>query len=63
MSEALAFFGPRLVWTRGLGLYIMLLDRQGKGEVAERRGVGSISKDAITKGFQPGPVWKEILLA
>jgi len=41
----------------------MLLDWQGKGEVAERRGVGSISKDAITKGFQPGPVWKEILLA
>ena len=45
-----------------LDLYnIMLLE--WNGEVAERRGIGTIKQSAIIKSFPPGPVWKEILLA
>jgi len=31
--------------------------------VAERRGIGDLSKDAVHLSLDPGPVWKEILLA
>jgi hypothetical protein len=31
--------------------------------VAERRGIGTIRKDAIMHSYAPGPAWKEILLA
>ena len=40
---------------------VMLLE--WNNGVAERRGIGSIRTKAITMGFEPGPVWKEILLA
>lgn len=33
-----------------------------KGGLAERRGIGTISKSAIENSFSPGPLWKEILL-
>ena len=41
---------------------IMLLKWDSTGSVAERRGIGSIPMEVITKGFPPGPFWKEILL-
>lgn len=31
--------------------------------VAERRGLGHLSKDAVHLSLDPGPIWKEILLA
>ncbi|KAK4183981.1 HET-domain-containing protein [Podospora australis] len=33
-----------------------------EGGVAERRGVGTIAKEAIAKGFGDGAIWKEIAL-
>jgi hypothetical protein len=33
------------------------------GGVAERRAVGLVLRSAITRSYDPGPVWKEVLLA
>ncbi|KAK4182247.1 heterokaryon incompatibility protein-domain-containing protein [Podospora australis] len=45
----------------GTKYYVMLLE--WKDGVAERRGMGSIEKDSVSRSLSPGPVWKEILLA
>ncbi|PMD13246.1 HET-domain-containing protein [Hyaloscypha hepaticicola] len=31
--------------------------------VAERRGIGNVTSEAVSKSFTPGPSWKEIILA
>jgi hypothetical protein len=43
--------------------WIMLLKWDESGTVAERRGLGQVYQDAITTAFEPGPFWKEIILA
>ena len=45
---------------RGDCFEIMLLGWQDG--VAQRLGIGSLLRRAITQGFAPGPVWKEIVL-
>lgn len=42
------------------GYFIMLLE--WNGQVAERRGVGTLRVEHIENGCSPGPQWKEILL-
>jgi len=41
--------------------HVMLLEWDG--HVAERRGVGKVTKEGLFNSFKPGPVWKEIILA
>ncbi|KAI9166333.1 FAD-binding monooxygenase-like protein 5 [Paramyrothecium foliicola] len=39
-----------------------VLHLEWKEGVAERRGIGELWPNAITRSFAPGPVWKEIIL-
>jgi hypothetical protein len=42
--------------------YQVLLLEWSRG-IAERRDVGIIFQKAVERGFFPGPVWKEIIMA
>ncbi|KAK3374788.1 hypothetical protein B0H63DRAFT_502898 [Podospora didyma] len=44
--------------------YNVMLIEWKEGGIAERRGIGTIVKEAILPGasYEPGPVWKEIIL-
>lgn len=49
---------------QGYDLYwVMLIQRDEDGIVAERRGLGQILKKSVAHSLAPGPAWKEILLA
>ncbi|KAK0627595.1 hypothetical protein B0T14DRAFT_139751 [Immersiella caudata] len=47
------------IWTDEY--HVMLLE--WSDGIAERRGIGIIEQDAIQHSLDPGPVWKEIVLA
>ncbi|MCJ1478413.1 hypothetical protein MMC13_007093 [Lambiella insularis] len=42
--------------------WVMLLQRDADGGVAERRGLGQIFQRAVGTSVAPGPCWKEIIL-
>jgi hypothetical protein len=42
--------------------YNVMLVEWNRGLV-ERRGMGTLRKEGLHQSFQPGPVWKEIVLA
>ncbi|KAL8947807.1 MAG: hypothetical protein Q9222_005946 [Ikaeria aurantiellina] len=43
--------------------WVLLIERDDDGLVAERKGLGEIKRDAIDTSLAPGPAWKEIILA
>ena len=42
--------------------WVMLIEWDGKGNLAERRGIGQIYQKLIETSFPPGPSWKKIVL-
>ncbi|KAL8750401.1 MAG: hypothetical protein Q9184_006438 [Pyrenodesmia sp. 2 TL-2023] len=53
--------GPGIEYPESWKLYnVMLISWQGP--LAERRGIGTIYKQAMKNALDPGPVWKRILL-
>ena len=56
--------GPVVRRDEGYDLYwVMLIQRDEDGIVAERRGLGQILKKSVAHSLARGPAWKEILLA
>ena len=42
--------------------WVMLIQREEEGMIAERCGLGQIYQTAVNASLEPGPVWKEIVL-
>ena len=53
--------GYSMVGLPGIDCYrVMLVEEMCS--FAERRGIGGVQKSSIRRSFEPGPVWKEIIL-